>query len=196
MGYYQYSSTAPLEEHVISAKSGVGRSLTYRVVFLEPRLESALTFGKGSRLRIEGELENLPVNLAWQSAPGRGHYLMVSPALVRQLKLKLGDAVTVRFNPVAEDTVVLPETLENALRASSKHRKLWAALTPGRQRGLSAFVTAVRSPEAQARRVETVFEELATGVTIKTGPPRERSTRKPPAAKARAASTKTPRKSP
>jgi hypothetical protein len=179
MGFYQYCSTAPLEEYVISPKSGVGRSLTYRVVFLEPRLESELTFSKGSRLRIEGELEDVPVHLAWQSAPGRGHYLMVSPALVRQLKLNLGDKVTVRFNPVPEDTVVLPEVLANALRASSKYRKLWAALTPGRQRGLSSFVSAVRSPEARARRVETVFEELATGVTIKTGPPRQRPARKP-----------------
>jgi hypothetical protein len=183
MGFYQYSSTAPLEEYVIAPKSGVGRSLTYRVVFLERPLESQLTFGKGNRLRIEGEIEDVPVNLAWQSAPGRGHYLMVSPALVRQLKLKLGDVVTVRFNPVPEDAVVLPEVLADALRASSKRRKLWEALTPGRQRGLSSFVTAVRSPEAQASRVETVFEELAAGVTIKTGPPRKRSTRKPGPAK-------------
>jgi|GEM_PF-579888 len=185
--YYQYSSTAPLEEHVISPKSGVGRSLTYRVVFLEPRLESELPFGKGSRLRIEGEIEDMPVHLAWQSAPGRGHYLMVSPALVRQLELKLGDEVTVRFNPVPEDKVVLPEVLENALRVSSQRRKSWAALTPGRQRGLASFVSAVRSPEAQARRVETVFEELAAGVTIKTGPPRKRSTRKSAPGKARKA---------
>jgi len=45
----------------------------------------------------------------------------------------------------------------------------------------------VRSPEAQARRVETVFEELAAGVTIKTGPPRKRSTRKSAPGKARKA---------
>lgn len=184
MGFYQYSSTAPLEEYVISPKSGVGRSLTYRVVFLERQLESQLTFGKGNRLRIEGEIEDVPVNLAWQSAPDRGHYLMVSPALVRQLKLKLGDVVTVRFNPVPEDAVVLPQVLADALRVSNKRRKLWEALTPGRQRGLSSFVAAVRSPEAQASRVETVFEELATGVTIKTGPPRKRATRKPGSGKA------------
>ena len=190
MGFYQYSSTAPLEEHVISARSGVGRSLTYRVVFLEHQLESKLPFGKGNRLRIEGEIQDVPVHLAWQSAPGRGHYLMVRPTLVRQLKLKLGDVVTVRFNPVPEDVVVLPEVLANALRVSGKHRKLWAALTPGRQRGLSSFVSAVRSPEAQASRVQTVFEELAAGVTIKTGPPRKRSTQKPGPGKARSASSK------
>jgi len=177
MGFYQYSSTAPLEKYIIAPKSGVGRSLTYRVVFLERQLEAQLTFGKGNRLRIEGEIEDVPVNLAWQSAPGRGHYLMVSPVLVRQLKLKLGDVVTVRFNPVPEDAVVLPEVLADALRVSSKRRKLWEVLTPGRQRGLSSFVTAVRSPKAQASRVETVFEELATGVNIKTGPPRKRPNR-------------------
>lgn len=59
MGYFEHRTTSTVTTHTFKPKSGKGRSLTYRVVFLEPALERSLRFGPGSRLRFIGELEGI-----------------------------------------------------------------------------------------------------------------------------------------
>lgn len=170
MPWFSFTSTSPLVLLPISSKAKTGRTLNYHVVFLEPALEQQLTFGRGNKLRVEAEVEGVPLNGAWLSSPGRGHYLMINPALVKQLGLSLGDEVTVRFRPEADDFVRLPEELERALSTNSRRRSLWQALTPGRQRGLAYFVSTARTAPTREKRVTAVFDELARGVVEKTGP--------------------------
>ena len=75
MGYYQFTCTGPLTLHALG-------TYTYRVLFCDPELETALPFKKGTpRLRIDGELEGIPVSLAWQ--PSRGGPLCRLPPSIR-----------------------------------------------------------------------------------------------------------------
>lgn len=190
MSYFQYSLTAPLSEFAIGTPPG--KVLVYRVLFLPPELEQAL-FGEGApvkahggRLRIEGELEDVPVSLAWQpSKSAGGHYVMVSPALCKQLELRIGSEATLRFNVVDASKVVLPEDLEAALRASAKHRKLWHALTPGQQRGQVALLSSAKTAPTRQKRLAQLFAMLEQG-----GPERRGMKKKPPARNGRRAASK------
>lgn len=121
MAYFTFTSTAPLVQLPITAKAKTGRTLVYHVVFLEPRLESVLPFGKGTG------------SASRQSSKA---------------------------------------SLEQGLAANGRWRRLWERLTPGRQRGLSFFVSSAKGAATRARRVKTVFDELARGVVERTGPRR------------------------
>lgn len=179
MAYFTFTSVAPLVQLPIAPRAKTGRTLVYHVVFLEPGLERVLTFARGNKLRVEAEIEGVPLHGAWLSSPGRGHYLMISPGLMKELGLSLEDEVTVRFKPESEDVVRVPEELEQALAAKASWRRLWEALTPGRRRGLSFFVSNAKGAATRARRVQTVFDELSRGVVEKTGPRQRRARRRP-----------------
>jgi hypothetical protein len=125
------------------------------------------------------------VQLAWQSDPARGHYVMVSPALCKQLDVGLGDRVTLRFNIADSTSVELPAELREALAASAKRRRLWDALTPGRKRGLCHFVSSAKQAATRSKRIALLFEELESGKVKRTGPVRQPKVAPKPANNAR-----------
>lgn len=159
-----HSTTGRLERLTFAASSG--RSMTYVVVFLDQTLEreiftgtSCSQFVRANRARFVGEVEDIPVELAWQPSPGRGHYAMISPELRKQLGLRLGSEVTVRFELVDPDRVVVPDDVARVLRAP-RMAKRWNALTPGQQRALLAFVASARTGATREKRIGTLFEPL------------------------------------
>ncbi len=157
MGYYQFTCTGPLTLHALG-------TYTYRVLFCDPELEAALPFKKGTpRLRIDGELEGIPVSLAWQPSRGGPHYVMVSPELCKQAGVKVGDEVTLRFNLADPNRVPLPEELEQLLRESGEGTALWEAQTPGRRRSLMHLVESAKSPATRARRAAEALALLRSG---------------------------------
>lgn len=179
MSYFAFEATGAVES--LSIGEPPGKVLRYRVLFLPPELEAKLfgdeTFAAArvhNRLRIEGEFEDQAVQLAWQPAPGRGHYVMLSPRLLAALGVDVGDEVTLRFNVVSPEAVALPDTLAAALRAQASARRLWAALTPGQQRAIVARVASAKTEVTQRRRIEEAFDALARGERI--GPPRRATT--------------------
>ncbi|MDX2091428.1 MAG: YdeI/OmpD-associated family protein [Kofleriaceae bacterium] len=175
----EFTSTSRLERLVFASPSG--RSLTYSVVFLEPEVEAAL-FGsdtyahlmRGGRLRFTGEVEDIPVQLAWQPARGRGHYVMLSPALCKQLALRVGSEVTVRFDLEDPERVVVPDDIRRALSVRAADAKRWAKLSPGKQRALIAFVESARTDATRHKRIADLFAPLART-------PAARRARHPPA---------------
>jgi hypothetical protein len=175
-GSFAFTNVSPLELRTL--KSG-SRKMDLKVVHLEPRLDAELFGTPGrfpvvaGRLRVEGEIADVAVQLAWQPAPGRTHYAMLNPALCKELALQPGDEVTFRFNPVDPSVVQLPEALSDALARSAAHRKKFEKLTPGQQRACAAFVRGVKSEAAQAKRVAEVFERISRGEPV--GPPRRGS---------------------
>jgi len=161
----RFTSTSRLERLTFTAPSG--RSLSYSVVFLEPALETELfqraTFShlvRGGRLRFTGEVEDLPVQLAWQPARNRGHYAMLSPAICKQLELRIGHEVTVRFDLEDPSRVAVPEDIRHALAQRPADAKRWSALTPGKQRALIAFVNSARTDSTRANRIANLFAPL------------------------------------
>jgi hypothetical protein len=174
MGFFRYSMTGPLELLVFGSKS-TPRELTYKVLFASPELERELPFDGSPRLRIDGEIEDLPVKLAWQPSGSRGHYVMVSPAIIKALRLKPGDEITLRFNLAPQDAVDVPEELAVAIAKNAKRRKLWAALTPGRQRGLAYLVSSAKTAPTRLKRAALVVEKLETNRLDDLGPPKRRA---------------------
>lgn len=163
MSYYAHAFTGRLETHALG-------TYVYRVVFLPPEIEALLP--ASARLRFEGEIGDVPVRAAWQPAPGRGKYAMVSPELCRQAGLSVGDPVEVRFNPAPADAVDVPEALQDRLGADPELAALWDALTPGKRRGLAHLIAAAKSPATLARRLDDVADRLRTGERL--GPPSRR----------------------
>lgn len=155
--FFPLETVGRVELYTIHPKSGRGRSLTYHVVFLDASLEKTLTFGRGNRLRFSGELEGIPLHAAWQSAPGKGHYVMLSQALLGRAERSLGDEVTIRFRIAADDDVAEPDDLRERAQAAGK-LDAWRALTPGARR---AWIARIESARREATRIKRLDELLA-----------------------------------
>ena len=89
---------------------------------------------------------------------------------MRRKRRGRGDAalleLTEQFDGVALRTVEVPAELREALRQEPAWRKLWAAQTPGRQRGIAHHVDSARSPETRAARAVEALERLEQGLSV------------------------------
>jgi hypothetical protein len=172
VSYYRHTFTGPLVIHRIG-------HYRYRAVFLPPALAAELPFGSAPRLRMTGEVNDVPVEAAWQPAgpaAGGGYYLMVSAALCRAAGLTLGDLVEVRFNVADPAAVAVPDEITRALAGAGRRaRAAWDALTPGKRRGLAAQVSAARTAPTRERRAAAIAAALAAGAD-----PWPRPARRPP----------------
>jgi hypothetical protein len=170
MSYYAHHFSAPLEIH------RVGR-YRYRVVYLPPALATALPFDRQPRVRFDGEIADVPVQGAWQSAGAAGRwYAMVSPAVCRAAGLTLGAVVEVRFNVADPNAVQVPEELADALDADALARAAWDALTPGRRRGLAHRIATARKEATRHARSAELIAGLRAG-RVPGPPPRSRAGR-------------------
>jgi hypothetical protein len=171
MSYYAFEFTAPVVVHRIG-------HLRYLAVFLPPALEPALglrghTAAAGrrhARVRMVGEIADMPIEAAWQSAgegAAGGYYVMVSQAFCRAAGLAIGDLVDVRFNIADPAAVTVPEELDAALQARTREardaRRTWKLLTPGRQRALAAHVAGARQVTTRTSRAAKIVAALARG---------------------------------
>lgn len=156
MAYFDFTTVGPLEE--LDMGNGT-RSMVHHVVFLSPELESSEPFNARPRLRFEGEIDDVPVSLAWQPKDGR-HYAMLSPEIRKATRLSVGDEVTLRFRLVDDAQVEVPPDLRAALARSARHRKLWDALTPGKQRGLVYTVNAAKTAPTRLKRIRALMDAL------------------------------------
>lgn len=167
MSYYAHS----FESRVTALDMG---RMVYRVVPV-PRetLEPLEKPGRGP-LRIAGEINDFPYSGA-VTPSSAGPYLLLSQTRLKEMGLRVGDAVEVRFNIDTSDVVDLPEALEAALAGNAAAAEAWEALTPGRQRGLVHLVASAKRPETQAKRARDLVEGLLAlnGATL-PGPPSRR----------------------
>lgn len=164
MSWYRHEFTGRVEVHRIG-------TLRYRVVFLPADVAAALDVAGGARLRMEGEIADVPIRAAWQPVRGRW-YVMLGRAFLKEAGLAVGDEVEVRFNLVAADDVALPEALEGALARDARARRAWEALTAGKRRALAHHVASARTEPTRARRVASVLAMLRDGTAASFGPPK------------------------
>jgi hypothetical protein len=172
MGFFEFRAEGHVETHTFRSKTGSGKTLTYRVLYLPAALEKKLTFGRGNKVRFIGEFEGVPLAGAWQSSPGRGHYTMLSPRLLKETGRSLGDAVTLAFNVVSDDVVLVPDDLAAALKQSSALARKWEALTPGQRRGQLVPLASASTPATRKKRLEAFLDGLRRGELSK--PPARR----------------------
>ncbi len=156
------STFFPHEFEAELGEFGVGktRKVWYRVVFLPPDLEEQLPFDEYPRLRVDGEIADVPVNSAWMPTGDGRRYLIVGPEVVRTAGLGIGDSVTVRFRIADQDHVDVPDALELAIASSPAAAKVWEALTPGKKRALAHHVGSAKTDATRARRVAQALAAL------------------------------------
>jgi Bacteriocin-protection, YdeI or OmpD-Associated len=129
---------------------------TYTILRLPPDVAAQL----GSAKRVEGEMNEHPVNLAPTRAPVLDDpFLWAGQSLLERIGAAPGDVVEVRLRPADPDLVVVDEDIEQALRAAGVIGQ-WAQLTPGKQRGLLYQVGSAKTPATRQKRIASLIAGL------------------------------------
>ncbi|MBV6633596.1 MAG: YdeI/OmpD-associated family protein [Alphaproteobacteria bacterium] len=156
MSYYPHQFEGPLERFGV----GKARKIWYNVLFLPAELKSTLPFHRYPRLRVEGELADIPVENAFMPTGDGRYYLIVAPPVIKGADLALGDIVEMRFRIADQDRVDVPPALQNALAADADLTEKWEALTPGKKRMLCQHVLSAKTEKTTAKRVAEASEAL------------------------------------
>jgi Bacteriocin-protection, YdeI or OmpD-Associated/Domain of unknown function (DUF1905) len=127
---------------------------TYTILPVPPHVITAL----GATKRVEGEINDHPVNLALTRAPVMdGVFLWAGQSLLTRVGIAPGDRVEVRLRPAPDDRVDLPDDVAHALRGVMA---VWQALTPGKRRGLLYQVDTAKTAATRAKRIAKLLESL------------------------------------
>jgi hypothetical protein len=148
---------------------GVGKSrvVTYKVLFLPPYLEHELPFKEYPRLRVEGEIADVPVRGAWIPVGDGRRYFIVSPHIKANTGLDVGDEVEMRFKIDDQDYVDVPQTLQLALESDVSLQALWNDLTSGKRRMYSHHMSSAKTPPTEQRRLEEIVTSIKEGVSLR-----------------------------
>lgn len=154
--FFPYAFEAPIE------KFGVGKKkvVWYNVLIIPDDVCAVLPLAEYPRLRVEGEIADIPIaNALIPTGDGR-HYVIVAPNVLRDGEVRLGDMVQMRFRIADQDRVDVPPELERTIKRTSGAEVEWKALTPGKKRMLAQHVFSAKTPPTKARRVEEAIEAL------------------------------------
>jgi Bacteriocin-protection, YdeI or OmpD-Associated/Domain of unknown function (DUF1905) len=151
-------------------------TMQYTVVFLPPDIAAVLPFAAHPRLRISGEVGDVPFEGAWQPVRGRW-YLMLSKQLLRDARLRIGDRAEVRFRVEPQEAVACPAELAAALAADPVAKDAYDALSAGKRRALLHLVDTPKGAAVRAQRVRAALIALndPSGFEV-PGSPRSRYT--------------------
>ena len=152
--FYPHSFEASITEHDVGS-----RRYVYTVVFVPPETIAQLPMDEHPRLRVTGEIDELPFEAALTPVGGRW-YLLLSKKTLKKLGKSLGDEVTVSFEIGEQDAVDVPTELARALGEDMAVKELWDQQTPGKQRGLAYRVASAKRAKTREKRVAEVFEVL------------------------------------
>lgn len=155
MSDFPHSFDSPIVTHSVGPYA-------YNVVFLPVEMNEDLPFAQYPRLRIEGEVGELPFSGALQPVRGRW-YLLLSKKKMKAGGFELGEWVHVRFCVADQDAVDVPERLGLALEKNQYAMETWEKLSAGKRRGLAYRVASAKTAPTQTRRVSEVIEMLVLG---------------------------------
>ncbi len=163
MTYFPYDFTSTICLH------GVGKSrvITYKVLLMHPRFETVLPFKAFPRLRVEGEIADVPVRGAWMPVGDGLRYFIVSPTTKANTGLDVGDEVEMRFRIDDQDHVDVPTALELALDAEPVARERWDRLTAGKKRMFTNHVASAKTPATEQRRVNEAVQAISDGLSLR-----------------------------
>ncbi|MEN9896104.1 MAG: hypothetical protein RIR97_1956 [Pseudomonadota bacterium] len=146
----------------IISRFGVGkeRKVWYRVLFLPVDVEAKLPFDQYPRLRVRGEIAEVPFSGAFMPTGDKRRYIIVSPTVCKNAHVDVGSLVEIRFCVDDQDRVDVPDILAQALARDTDLAAKWDALTPGRRRGLTQPIHAARSSAAQEKQLLLAIERI------------------------------------
>lgn len=131
---------------------------TYTILRLPADVADVLE-GAGAR-RVEGEINDHPVNLALTRAPPvDGVFLWAGQSLLDRLGVVPGEWLDVRLRPADPDVVDVPDDVAAAIRAGGR-QAAWDALTPGKRRGLLYQVATAKTAPTRAKRIAALVAGL------------------------------------
>ncbi len=129
---------------------------TYTVLRIPPEVVDAL----GKTKRVEGEINDHPVNLALTKAPViDGVFVWAGKSLLREVGIEPGEHIEVRLRAAPDDLVEVPADVVTALRSAGVTDK-WDSLTAGKQRGMLYQVTSAKRAETRAKRIAKLLTEV------------------------------------
>lgn len=151
------------------ALHGVGKSrvITYKVLFMPRRFEAELPFKIYPRLRVEGEIADVPVRGAWMPAGDGRRYFIVSPDIKANTGLDVGDEVEMRFRVDDQDHVDVPAALSAALKSDDAASAQWDMLTAGKKRMYTNHVFSAKTASTEQRRVDEAMAAIIEGITLR-----------------------------
>jgi hypothetical protein len=129
---------------------------TYTILRLPPDVVGAL----GKTRRVEGEINDHPVNLALTRAPVTPDvFLWAGQSLLDRVGIAPGDPLEIRLRAAPDDMVDVPDDVALALRAGDL-TAVWEGLTPGKQRGLLYPVNSAKTAPTRAKRIAALVASL------------------------------------
>ena len=120
----------------------------------------AVTLAEQGAKRVEGEINDHPVNLALTKAPViDGVFLWAGKTLLDEIGIAPGETLDVRLRKADDSIVEVDEDVMLALRQAEATDR-WNALTPGKRRGLLHPITTAKRAETRANRIAKMIAEL------------------------------------
>jgi len=151
MDYYPHQFEAAVSYHDVGSDR-----YAYTVVYLPPEIIEALPLKQFPRLRVSGEIEDVPFDASL--TPVRGDwYILLSKKILKAMDAAVGDNVSVRFRIADQDAVQVPPALAAALKSDRKMRELWEAQTAGKKRGLAHRVASAKTTPTIDKRIAEVY---------------------------------------
>lgn len=164
--FFDREFEAEIVRHVI----GNGpRKVTYTVVWLPQDIEAKLPFDDFPRLRVTGEIADVPFEGAWQPAGEHGKYLMVPKQVFASAEVSVGDRVEIRFKITDQNAVDVPEALQDAIDSDDDLTKAWAELSAGKQRAFAYRVSSAKTEKTITKRVDEVTHMIRNGLSYGKG---------------------------
>jgi len=166
MSFFTHAFEAEIVRHPIGNGA---RIVHYTVVYLPPAMVSQLPFDAHPRLRVTGEIADVPVEGAWQPAGDGRRYLMVPKVVFEDAGVAVGDRVEVRFKVGDQDAVDVPDALGRLLEGDEELAAKWVALTPGARRAFAHRVRSAKTEPTIVKRVGEVAHMVREGLRYGKG---------------------------
>ena len=131
---------------------------TYTIVRLPKDIEHELA--KQGAKRVEGEMNDHPVNLALTKAPVvEGQFLWAGKSLLEETGVVPGEVFEMRLRKADPDNVETPGDVIQAL-TECEALSNWEQLTPGKKRGHLYQINSAKRAETRAKRISKLAMEL------------------------------------
>ncbi|WP_420334366.1 YdeI/OmpD-associated family protein [Roseibium sp.] len=163
MSYFTHAFEAEISRHGV----GKTRVVMYKVLFLPPELEAGLPFSKYPRLRVEGEIADVPVRGAWIPVGDGRRYFIVSPKVTGNTGVDVGDVVEMRFRVDDQNHVDVPDALKLAIDSDPELKGLWGEMTAGKKRMFAVHVSSAKTPKTEQKRMSEATAAILAGCSIR-----------------------------
>ncbi|MEL7211542.1 MAG: YdeI/OmpD-associated family protein [Pseudomonadota bacterium] len=134
---------------------------TYTVLPLPDDI--AATLQAQNAKRVEGEINDHPINLALTKAPViDGIFLYTGKSLLDRIGVSPDEPLEIRLRPAPADQVDVPDDVATALRAADMTTD-WDSLSPGKRRGVLHQITSAKRAETREKRIAKMLTDLQAG---------------------------------